>query len=408
MKPSVDLDDLPGKLPSYLVADDVDLEEVRRFAQQTLECLNPEVLDSSALWKDWLALTGQVRTFYSSEKITNVWKAQVKKCNPTSFITMTGRVTKPAPGSSWVDIPFKFTIYRDEGLVGDCTGTASFISDAFGKWRMWLLVTVLENFAGLGHPDVPRAISEAVINRGSSNITNVLVSHEESFHTSSHQFDVVVVGAGQCGLAMGGRLGALGLKYVVLEKRPSVGNNWTQRYESVRQHTVREYNNLPFERTWKSGDPLLLPGKIVAEGFENYVQKYDINLWTNVTTVGSTWSPQSRTWTLNVLLNGNEKHELVCQHLVIAIGAGVSVDNDPKIPGTDEYKGILVHSGAYKHSRDWACKDGIVIGSGTSAHDIAQDMYRAGLRSVTMTQRSKTAIYPIEWVIKGQEGTEFT
>jgi cation diffusion facilitator CzcD-associated flavoprotein CzcO len=140
---------------------------------------------------------------------------------------------------------------------------------------------------------------------------------------------------------MGGRLAALGIKYVVLEKRPFVGNNWTQRYESVRQHTVREYNNLPFERTWKSGDPLLLPGKIVAEGFENYVQKYNINLWTNATTTGSTWSPQSRTWTLNVLINGTEKRELVSQHLIIAIGAGVSVDNDPKIPGVEEYKGII-------------------------------------------------------------------
>ncbi|KAI9695548.1 MAG: hypothetical protein M1820_008561 [Bogoriella megaspora] len=37
------------------------------------------------------------------------------------------------------------------------------------------------------------------------------------------------------------------------------------------------------------------------------------------------------------------------------------------------------------------------------AHDIASDMYRAGLRSVTMVQRSKTAIYPMEWVAKGQE-----
>jgi cation diffusion facilitator CzcD-associated flavoprotein CzcO len=274
-----------------------------------------------------------------------------------------------------------------------------------------LLVTVLENFADLGHPDVPSVVTNEVPNGVSNGVTNGITNgftsgidgHEKSSNTD-HQVDVVVIGAGQCGLALGGRLAALGINYVVLEKRPSVGNNWTQRYESVRQHTVREYNNLPFERTWKSNDPLLLPGKIVAEGFENYVNKYKINLWTNANTTGSTWDPKSRTWTLEVVVNGEEKRKLVCRHLAIAIGAGVSVDNDPKFPGTDQYRGIIQHSGAYKHSRDWTCKDGIVIGTGTTAHDIAQDMYRASLRSITMIQRSKTAIYPIEWVVKGQEG----
>ncbi|OAP61558.1 hypothetical protein AYL99_03761 [Fonsecaea erecta] len=399
MAPSYDLDKLPGALPSQLVSEHVDIDSIQQSAQQVLENLDVTGLHSTALWRDWLALTGQIRTFYSSEKISVVWNTQVKSQNVTDVRTKRGRITKPVPTSSWVDIPFTFSTKPESGLIGNCTGTASLIPDEGGNWKIWMLVTILENFTDHGHPDVPRATSNSLAN-GTTND----VDHHAERQDGQYHFDVVVIGAGQCGLAIGGRLGALGLNYVLLEKRPAVGKNWTQRYESVRQHTVREYNNLPFERTWKPNDPLLLPGKIVAEGFENYVRKYNINLWTSADTAGAAWNPEDRIWTIDVTVNGDDKRKLVCRHLVVATGAGVSVDNDPKYPGTEQYQGILVHSGAYKHSRDWAAKDGIVIGSGTTAHDIAEDMYRAGLRSVTMIQRNKTAIYPIEWIVKGQQG----
>lgn len=47
-------------------------------------------------------------------------------------------------------------------------------------------------------------------------------------------FDCIVVGGGQAGLAMGGRLKALGLRYVVLEKQKNLGDSWKTRYGSAR------------------------------------------------------------------------------------------------------------------------------------------------------------------------------
>ncbi|OAG42701.1 hypothetical protein AYO21_02984 [Fonsecaea monophora] len=409
MAPGHDLDKLPGSLPSRLVPGDVDVDTVQQVAQQTLQNLDATaLLGPAALWRDWLALTGQVRTFSGSERIAEVWNAQVKAHRVADIKTAAGRITNPVPTSSWVDIPFTFVVKLEDeggggGLVGNCTGTASLVPDEDGKWKIWMLVTILDNFEGHGHPDVPRVV---VVDTETTNdaVNGVVVGENEKNQTGGQShFNVVVIGAGQCGLSIAGRLGALGIDYVLLEKRPSVGKNWTQRYESVRQHTIREYNNLPFERTWKPTDPLLLPGKIVAEGFENYAKRYGINLWTSADTNKAVWNAETQTWTLDVTVNGDERRELVCRHLVVATGAGVSVDNDPKFPGTEQYQGILVHSGAYKHSRDWVAKDAIIIGSGTTAHDIAEDMYRAGLRSVTMIQRRPTAIYPIEWIVKGQQ-----
>jgi hypothetical protein len=391
MAPSVQLKDLPGALPPDLVPQEVDLEMVQTVAQKALESLDTDAFTQDTLWRDWLSLTGQVRTFHSAQRVVETWNRYAASRHPTNFQTKPARVMRPVKTSSWVNVPFTFTTCQDDGLVGHCSGSASLIPDVDGHWKIWVVVTVLENFAGHRNPDVPPVEKNWIDNHGNGT-------------SLEHEFDVVVVGAGQNGLAVAGRLAALGIKYVLLERQPTVGTNWTVRYESVRQHTLREYNNLPFDRTWKPNDPLLLPGTLVAEGFENYVAKYNINLWLSTQTRSCTWDDKSRKWTLEVEVKGDEKHTVHCRHLVLALGAGVSVYNDPKFPGADQYRGVLLNSGAYKHSRDWKDKSGIVVGTGTTAHDVASDMLKAGLSSITMVQRNKTAIYPIEWVIKGQEG----
>lgn len=47
-------------------------------------------------------------------------------------------------------------------------------------------------------------------------------------------FGCVVVGAGFAGLSVAGRLKAMGIRSVTLEQNPDVGDNWLNRYESMR------------------------------------------------------------------------------------------------------------------------------------------------------------------------------
>lgn len=57
----------------------------------------------------------------------------------------------------------------------------------------------------------------------------------EPSHSDAHvDFDCVVVGGGQAGLGTGGRLKALGISYVILEKNVEVGDSWATRYDSTR------------------------------------------------------------------------------------------------------------------------------------------------------------------------------
>ena len=58
-------------------------------------------------------------------------------------------------------------------------------------------------------------------------------------------YDVVVIGAGQAGLAMGYFLKQQGRNFVILEAADSIGSAWRDRWESLRLFTPRGYSGLP-------------------------------------------------------------------------------------------------------------------------------------------------------------------
>lgn len=53
-------------------------------------------------------------------------------------------------------------------------------------------------------------------------------------NSDNTEYGAIVVGAGQAGLAVGGRLQALGVPYIILDNRDEVGDVWAERYESLR------------------------------------------------------------------------------------------------------------------------------------------------------------------------------
>jgi putative flavoprotein involved in K+ transport len=62
---------------------------------------------------------------------------------------------------------------------------------------------------------------------------------------AAQQYDVVVVGAGQAGLAMGHALARRGRRFLILDVADSVGSAWRDRWDSLRLFTPRRYSGLP-------------------------------------------------------------------------------------------------------------------------------------------------------------------
>jgi cation diffusion facilitator CzcD-associated flavoprotein CzcO len=81
------------------------------------------------------------------------------------------------------------------------------------------------------------------------------------------------------------------------------------------------------------------------------------------------------------------------RHIVIATGvSGIPVW--PSIPGLDTFSGTVMHSGSYTSGADWKGRKALVMGTGNSGHDVAQDLCASGV-DVTLVQRSPTYVVSI-------------
>ena len=82
------------------------------------------------------------------------------------------------------------------------------------------------------------------------------------------------------------------------------------------------------------------------------------------------------------------------RHVVLATGVS-GIPSVPEIAGLKNFAGKVMHSSHYDDGENWKGKRAIVIGTGNSGHDIAQDLHSSGAE-VTMVQRSPTLVVSIE------------
>ena len=97
---------------------------------------------------------------------------------------------------------------------------------------------------------------------------------------TADRFDVVVVGAGQAGLAMGYFLSRQSRRFVILERSDSIGAAWRERWESLTLFTPRRYNGLPGLPF--PGDPDGYPTRDeVIAYLERYAEKFELPIELN-------------------------------------------------------------------------------------------------------------------------------
>lgn len=362
--PGFELKDVPGSLPKGDdVPQDVDVAIVGQHVEKMLSDLTASCFVEDAVWRDSMGMFTTVRVVAGSENIARLWKERNEVRQSAKVQILPGGMpVKLLPDSAWVAIPFTFFTQQGESLVGVVSGSASLILQD-GEWRIWQLITILEQF--IGHPS-PDAL---VLMAGSQEETT---SDEASTDTD---YDVAIIGAGQSGLSLAGRLGAVGVKYILFEKNKFIGENWTSRYDTVVQHTTKANNHLPGDPTWTAEDPDFLTAKDAARGFQGYVKKYGINLRLSTALKNAAWDEQKKIWTLT--LQSADKAEALncsCRHLVLAMGASYAKSKFPDLDNRNSFTGTVMHSSEFKNGKDWTGKKAVVIGAGVSAHDVAQDL----------------------------------
>jgi cation diffusion facilitator CzcD-associated flavoprotein CzcO len=343
-------------------------------------------------WRDVLALTWHIGTASGSDAVVRALAAHAGRVRPTGF-TIDPHRTAPRnvtrAGTDAIEALFTF-----ETAEGRGSGVLRLTPDADdgNAFKAWTLLTALDELKGheerLGRSR-PQGKAYARDFRG----PNWLDLRKAAAEYADCDPVVLVVGGGQGGLSIAARLSQLGVDTLIVDRGARIGDNWRKRYHALVLHNQVHVNHLPympFPANW----PTYIPKDKLAAWFEAYVDSMELNYWTGTEFEGGHYDERAQRWSVVVRRADGTRREMHPRHLVMATGVS-GIPNLPDIPGLRDFGGRILHSGQYDDGEMWAGKNALVIGSGNSGHDIAQDLHSAGAK-VTLVQRSSTMVVNVE------------
>jgi cation diffusion facilitator CzcD-associated flavoprotein CzcO len=204
---------------------------------------------------------------------------------------------------------------------------------------------------------------------------------------------VLIVGGGQAGLTAAARLVRLGVDTLVIDRYEQIGDCWRKRYHSLALHNYTDINHLPympFPTNW----PKYLPKDMLADWFESYVWAQEINYWTGTEFVSGSYDEGSGTWKALVRRNDGAERTLRPRHIILANGV-IGAPSIPDIPGLKDFKGDVMHVAKFSTGAQWRGKKALVLGTGNSGHDVAQDLHGNGV-DTTIVQRGSTTVVSVD------------
>lgn len=275
-------------------------------------------------------------------------------------------------------------------------------NDALRAW------TISSELRGLrDHQVAPVSIKDAGQEKYNTPKTPEVRGRNDLGVNSSDRTDpeVLVVGAGHSGLILAARLGELGIDTLVVDKHGRAGDSWRRRYSGLSLHDPKFYSQLPympFPPTW----PLFSAKDDFADWLEAFVRFMKIDLWTSSPVLTAEYEPETESWNVVVDHDG-VRRTMRPKHLVLATG----LNGNPVIPqvaGSESFQGVIAHSSTYQGGAQVAGKRVIVVGTGSSGMDVAQNAYESGASHVTLMQRGSTYVMSTRHGVPRQWGANYS
>lgn len=204
---------------------------------------------------------------------------------------------------------------------------------------------------------------------------------------------VLVVGGGHAGCTAAAELKRLGHDVLIIDREQRIGDNWRHRYHGLKLHNrtpVNHFRYMPFPET----APDYLPKDKVASLLESYVANLDLNFWTGTGFEAATFDAVTARWTATLSLANGTTRTMRPRHIILATSVS-GIPNIPEVPTLENFSGTVLHSSEYEGGDAWSWASVLVLGTGTSGHDVAQELHAQGAR-VTMVQRSPTLVINVD------------
>jgi cation diffusion facilitator CzcD-associated flavoprotein CzcO len=211
------------------------------------------------------------------------------------------------------------------------------------------------------------------------------------------EHDVVVVGAGQGGIASALALKDRGVAALVVDEADQVASRWQARYDRLRLNSSRPTSHLPGRR-YPKGTPMFPTRDQVVEHIQGRARDagLDLLLGTRVQRLSRT----NGSWTVET-----GKGDIDARQVVLATG----YEDEPLVPdwdGRERFAGDLIHSAEYRNADRFRSRRVLVVGPGCSGMEIAHDVATGGAAKVWLAVRTPPTIIsrqgpgglPGEWI----------
>ena len=339
-------------------------------------------------WRDLLALTWNITPHKGQAEIVDRLIAVQPDIGAHAFRIAEGRTPPRRVGR--VGVPVIEAIFSFETNTGRGFGLLRLPQS--DPSRAWVLMTSLQELKGHEPAVGERRPSGAAYSRefGGANWTD---RRAKAQAFDDREPAVLIVGASQTGLSVAARLRLLGVDALCVDALPRVGDAWRRRYHSLALHNQVALNHMaymPFPATW----PKYLAKDMLANWIETYAWAMECNVWTSTRFVGGRYDDAAGHWHATVCHADGTERVLAPRHIIFANGI-VGSPRIPKLPGIDAFYGVVQHTHYFTDGAAWRGKRALVVGAGTSGHDIAQDLFSHGAQ-VKLVQRSPITVVSVE------------
>lgn len=190
--------------------------------------------------------------------------------------------------------------------------------------------------------------------------------------------EVIIVGAGQSGLAAAACLSLRGVRALVLERDDCVGSLWRKRaYDRLHLHLAKQYSALP-HAPHPADAPTYLHRDDFARYLDGYAARFAVRTRLRREVRSAAYDAAAARWVVEAVDLGTGKAErYTARFLVVASGENTE-RFVPEVPGLQAFPGQVMHAAEYRSAEGMKGKAVLVVGSGNSGMEIAYDLAAAG------------------------------
>lgn len=181
----------------------------------------------------------------------------------------------------------------------------------------------------------------------------------------ANSYDIIIVGAGQSGLALSYYLRRLGWSYLILDANDRPGGSWAHTWDSLRLFSPAQFSSLP--GILMPGGPDHYPHRDeVISYLQSYEERYQIPVQRPVKVLSITKEGE------HFLLQTSRSSFRT--KVVVSASGTFSAPKIPAISGLDQFQGLVFHSSQYKNTKGFEGKEVLIVGEGNSGAQIMAEL----------------------------------